>query len=105
MSAASLKLDIARVGEVVAFTKLAGAAGNVNVNAIAQPLDSGTASMMLSDLAIAGLVHPSLKLTVAGDCTVIANDEFGRDGRSFLVLKVFPYYIGEVVESRLVVAS
>ena len=105
MSAAAIKDNIARVGEVLGFTKLAGAAGAVNVNAIVNMLDGATISMMLDDVEAMGVVAPGLKLVVAGDCTVIENDTFTRDGRTYTVFKMFPYYIGSVVQSRLVVAS
>lgn len=88
---------IDRLGEVVSFTKLAGASGSFTQQGIVQPLDSGTAQTYINDVDIMGIVRPGLKLTVKSTTTIVANDEFTRGGISCLVLRVFPHKVGNSI--------
>jgi len=77
-----MKLVIARVGETVVFTKLAGSAGTFNVPAVVGFLDGGTENVFLDDVESMGVVRPGLILRLAGDSTVAVGDMFDRDGVS-----------------------
>jgi hypothetical protein len=61
------KAEIARTGESVTFTKLAGTAGSYARDMIVQPCPSGEIRTYFDDIVIAGFTKPLIKGMMAGD--------------------------------------
>jgi hypothetical protein len=89
--------NIARVGETLAFTTYGGVVVAANVAGICRMADSGTLRTYLDDIELLAVTHPGVLITVADTSTVAVNDVFVREGRSFVVFKVWKHRIGGVV--------
>lgn len=107
MSLIADRLDktVDRVGETVSFTKLAGTAGTYSVPAIVRNAESGTVNTFADDTEKMGIARPALFLIFKSASTVQSDDTFSRDGRSFIVFKVFKQRIGADIVSVTALAS
>jgi hypothetical protein len=98
--------SIVKLGETISWTMLNGSAIGQPFShpAICRPLTSSEASTFLDDVERMSISHPGLYMTVKSSLSVIANDTFGRDGRSYTVLRVFSNKNGSDVVTKTVIA-
>jgi len=96
---------VVNAGELLTFTKLAGGAAGT-AYAFVYPLDSGSLNVYLDDVEKMGVVKPGLRLVLPGDSTVILNDTFTREGRTYTIQKA-PFFDRRGIEvvSKVCIAA